>query len=56
MRNRRCQAPPASGCSPGCLYFESALALIDVLDSALERDVGIPLRSYDAAHHLEDEP
>src|SRR6478672_10254386 len=38
------------------LYFESALALIDVLDSALERDAGIPLRSYDALIHLEESP
>ena len=36
------------------LYFESALALIDVLDSALERDAGIPLRLYDVLIHLED--
>ena len=38
------------------LYFESALALIDVLDSALERDAGIPLRLYDVLIHLEDSP
>jgi DNA-binding MarR family transcriptional regulator len=37
------------------LYFESALALIAVLDSALERDAGIPLRSY-ALIHLEESP
>ena len=38
------------------LYFESALALIDVLDSALERDAGIPMRWYDALIHLEESP
>ena len=38
------------------LYFESALALIDVLDSELERDAGIPLRWYDALIHLEESP
>jgi DNA-binding MarR family transcriptional regulator len=38
------------------LYFESALALIDVLDAALERDAGIPLRWYDALVHLEETP
>src|SRR5215212_8678568 len=38
------------------LYFESALALIDVLDSELERDAGIPLRSYDVLVHLEETP
>ncbi|HEX7311946.1 MAG TPA: MarR family transcriptional regulator [Gaiellaceae bacterium] len=38
------------------LYFESALALIDVLDAELERDAGIPLRWYDALIHLEETP
>ena len=38
------------------LYFESALALIDVLDAELERDAGIPLRWYDALVHLEESP
>ena len=38
------------------LYFESALALQDVLDAELERDVGISLRWYDALVHLEETP
>jgi DNA-binding MarR family transcriptional regulator len=38
------------------LYFESALALIDVLDTELERDTGLPLRWYDVLVHLEDTP
>jgi DNA-binding MarR family transcriptional regulator len=38
------------------LYFESALALGDVLDAELERDSGIPLRWYDALVHLEESP
>ncbi len=38
------------------LYFESALALIDVLDAELERDAGMPLRWYDALVHLEEAP
>ena len=38
------------------LYFESALALVDVLDSELERDAGVPLRSYDVLVHLEETP
>jgi DNA-binding MarR family transcriptional regulator len=38
------------------LYFESALALVDVLDAELERDVGIPLRWYDCLVHLEETP
>jgi DNA-binding MarR family transcriptional regulator len=38
------------------LYFESALALVDVLDAELERDAGIPLRWYDALVKLEETP
>ena len=38
------------------LYFESALALVDLLDTELERDAGIPLRWYDALVHLEETP
>lgn len=38
------------------LYFESALALGDVLDGELERDAGIPLRWYDALVQLEETP
>ena len=38
------------------LFFESALAVIDVLDSELERDVGIPVRWYDVLVHLEEAP
>src|SRR5215211_5762430 len=38
------------------LFFESALALHDVLDSELERDAGIQLRWYDALVHLEETP
>jgi DNA-binding MarR family transcriptional regulator len=38
------------------LYFESALALIDVLDAELERDAGIRLRWYDVLVKLEETP
>jgi DNA-binding MarR family transcriptional regulator len=38
------------------LYFESALALADVLDTELMRNAGIPLRWYDALVHLEETP
>jgi DNA-binding MarR family transcriptional regulator len=38
------------------LYFESSLALLDVLDAELERDAGIPMRWYDALVHLEETP
>jgi DNA-binding MarR family transcriptional regulator len=38
------------------LYFESALALADVLDNELERDAGISTRWYDTLVHLEEAP
>src|SRR5882724_6700912 len=38
------------------LYFESALALVDVLDTELERDAGIPMRWYDVLVQLEESP
>jgi DNA-binding MarR family transcriptional regulator len=38
------------------LYFESALALVDVLDADFERDAGIPIRWYDVLVHLEETP
>jgi DNA-binding MarR family transcriptional regulator len=38
------------------LFFESSLALGDVLDTELERAVGIPQRWYDVLVHLEESP
>jgi DNA-binding MarR family transcriptional regulator len=38
------------------LFFESALALLDVLDTELERDAGIPLRWYDVLVQLDESP
>src|SRR5215208_6089834 len=38
------------------LYFESALALIDVLDSDFEHNAGFPIQWYDVLVHLEDTP
>jgi len=38
------------------LFFESAMALVDVLDAELERAVGIPQRWYDVLVHLEESP
>jgi DNA-binding MarR family transcriptional regulator len=38
------------------LFFESSLALIDVLGHELERDADLPLRSYDVLVHLEETP
>jgi DNA-binding MarR family transcriptional regulator len=38
------------------LFFESALALLDVLDAELMEAVGIPQRFYDVLVHLEESP
>ena len=38
------------------LFFESALALLDLLDAELEHAVGIPMRWYDVLVHLEESP
>jgi DNA-binding MarR family transcriptional regulator len=38
------------------LFFESALALIDILDSDFQRDSGFSTRWYDVLVHLEETP
>ena len=38
------------------LFFESALALLDVLDAELQQAAGIPQRWYDVLVHLEESP
>jgi DNA-binding MarR family transcriptional regulator len=38
------------------LFFESGLALLDVLDAELQDAVGIPQRWYDVLVHLEESP
>src|SRR2546425_13252174 len=38
------------------LFFESALALLDVLDTELERDAGLPMRWYDVLVQIEESP
>jgi DNA-binding MarR family transcriptional regulator len=38
------------------LYIESALALVDVLDTELEQAAGISQRWYDVLVHLEESP
>jgi DNA-binding MarR family transcriptional regulator len=38
------------------LFFESALALLDLLDAELQQVVGIPQRWYDVLVHLEESP
>ena len=55
-RERALSSPSPEQLRAWRLYFESALALLDVLDAELERDVGIPLRWYDALVHLEESP
>jgi DNA-binding MarR family transcriptional regulator len=53
---RSLSSPSAERLRAWRLYFESALALVDVLDAELERDAGLPLRWYDALVHLEETP
>ena len=38
------------------LFFETALALIDVLDNDFEHDAGFPIQWYDVLVHIEDAP
>jgi DNA-binding MarR family transcriptional regulator len=38
------------------LFFESALAMLDVLDSDAEHSLGIPMQYYDVLVHLEETP
>jgi DNA-binding MarR family transcriptional regulator len=38
------------------LFFESAMALIDLLDEELQREAGISTRWYDVLIHLEESP
>jgi DNA-binding MarR family transcriptional regulator len=49
-------SPTAEGVQAWRLFFESALALVDVLDSELEQEAGIPLRWYDVLVKLEEIP
>ena len=56
QRELSLSSPTAEGLRAWRLFFESALALLDVLDTELERDTGIPLRWYDVLIHLEEAP
>jgi DNA-binding MarR family transcriptional regulator len=38
------------------LFFETALAMVDMLDDDFERDAGFPIRWYDVLVHLEGAP
>jgi DNA-binding MarR family transcriptional regulator len=49
-------SPSAEGLRSWRLFFESALALVDVLDAELEQEVGIPMRWYDILVQLEETP
>ena len=53
---RTLSSPSADGLRAWRLFFESALALLDVLDAELEQSVGISQRWYDVLVHLEDSP
>jgi DNA-binding MarR family transcriptional regulator len=53
---RSLSSPSPEGLRAWRLYFESALALVDILDVELENDGGIPMRWYDALVHLEETP
>jgi DNA-binding MarR family transcriptional regulator len=55
-REQSLSSPTAERLRAWRLYFESALALTDVLDNELERDAGIPLRWYDVLVKLEETP
>jgi DNA-binding MarR family transcriptional regulator len=48
--------PSPEGLRAWRLFFESALALLDVLDAELEQAAGIPQRWYDVLVHLEESP
>ena len=56
QRERFLSSPSEEQVRAWRLFFESALALVDVLDAELERDAGIPLRWYDVLVHLEETP
>ena len=55
-RERSLSSPSPERLRTWRLFFESALALLDVLDAELEQAVGIPQRWYDVLVHLEDAP
>jgi DNA-binding MarR family transcriptional regulator len=53
---RSLSSPSAEGLRAWRLFFESALALIDLLGTELEEQTGIPLRWYDVLVQLEEAP
>ena len=55
-RERSLSSPSPERLRTWRLFFESALALLDVLDAELEQAVGISQRWYDVLVHLEESP
>src|SRR5690349_14639567 len=49
-------SPSPEGLRAWRLFFESAMALVDLLDAELEDAVGITQRWYDVLVHLEESP
>jgi DNA-binding MarR family transcriptional regulator len=49
-------SPSAEALRAWRLFFESALALLDVLGAELEQETGIPMRWYDVLVQLEETP
>jgi DNA-binding MarR family transcriptional regulator len=56
QREQSLSSPTPEALRAWRLFFESALAVIDVLEVELERDAGFPLPWYDVLVQLEDEP
>ena len=54
QEQQKLSTPSPEGLRAWRLFFESALALNDVLEVELEHDTGIPLRWYDTMVHLEE--
>jgi DNA-binding MarR family transcriptional regulator len=56
QQERSLSSPSASRLLAWRLFFESALALLDVLDAELEQAASIQQRWYDVLVHLEESP
>ena len=56
LEGRPLSSPSPEGLRAWRLFFESAMALVDVLDAELQEAVGIPQRFYDVLIHLEESP
>jgi DNA-binding MarR family transcriptional regulator len=56
QKEQSLSSPSAGRLRAWRLFFESALALTDLLDAELERDSGIALRWYDILVQLEESP